>query len=143
MPLFLRNQLDLLTAVEAHIRDPENYRWQEHEIYNALNDGLRNWHGRVECAGGLCTSTNWPSTVSVIDLPDGIDAESAVIQLRYLPIENATDPDYWYDAGAGVEPSEAFGGQLRVFSAPRPNIGCSTGSSMAPCRPPFRPWTPN
>lgn len=119
MPLFLRNQLDLLTAVEAHMRDPENYRWQEHEIYNALNDGLRNWYGRVSVPAVYVPSTNWPSTVSVIDLPDGIDAESAVIQLRYLPIENATDPDYWYDAaGWRVEPSEAFGGQLRVFFRP-------------------------
>ncbi|MBP8291372.1 MAG: hypothetical protein KAX65_01290 [Caldilineaceae bacterium] len=118
--LYLRNQYDLLNNVESHMRDTSNYRWSEIEIYGALNDAVRSWHGRVSVPATYAPGTNWPDDVHVIDVPVGIDPETAVIQIRYLPVENSVDQvDTWYDVnGWRTEPTEAFGGQLRVNFQP-------------------------
>ncbi len=118
--LYLRNQLDLLNNVESHMRDTSNYRWTEGEIYGALNDAVRSWHGRVSVPATYSPGTNWPDDVHVIDVPVGIDPQATVIQIRYLPVENSVDQvDTWYDVnGWRTEPTEAFGGQLRVNFQP-------------------------
>lgn len=118
--LYLRNQYDLLNNVESHMRDTSNYRWSETEIYGALNDAVRSWHGRVSVPAIYAPGTNWPDDVHVIDVPVGIDPETAIIQIRYLPVENSVDQvDTWFDVnGWRTEPTEAFGGQLRVNFQP-------------------------
>ncbi len=117
--LYLRNQLDLLNNVESHMRDASNYRWSEVEIYGALNDAVRSWHGRVSVPAIYTPTTNWPDSVHVIDIPTGIDPQTAVLQIRYMPVENSEQVDVWYDiAGWRTEPTEAFGGQMRVNFQP-------------------------
>jgi hypothetical protein len=113
--LYLRNQFDLLNSIESQMRDTSNYRWSETEIYNALNNALRNWHGRVSVPAVYQPDANWPDAVHVLDVPAGIDPASAIVQIRYMPVENADEVQTWYEpSGWRVEPAEAFGGQLRV-----------------------------
>lgn len=117
--LYLRNQLDLLNNVESHMRDTSNYRWTEAEIYGALNDAVRSWHGRVSVPATYTPTTSWPSDVHVIDIPTGIDAQTAVIQIRYVPVENSDETDVWYDVnGWRSETTDTFGGQMRVNFQP-------------------------
>lgn len=115
--LYLRNQLDLLNNVEARVRDPSNYRWSETEIYNALNDAIRNWYGRVSVPAIYEPGVSWPSANYAVDLPAGIDPDTVVLQFRRVPAENATDEiDTWYDApGWQVEPTDSFGAKVRVY----------------------------
>lgn len=117
--LYLRKQLDLLNNVESHMRDVSNYRWTETEIYGAINDALRNWHGRVSVPAIYAPGANWPDSVHVIDIPTGIDPETVTTQIRDLSIENSDDSDTWYDTnGWRIEPTETFSGQLRVNFQP-------------------------
>jgi hypothetical protein len=118
--LYLRNQLDLLNNVESHMRDTSNYRWTEAEIYGALNDAIRSWHNRVSVPAIYVPSTNWPSNVHVVTIPAGIDPETVVTQVRYLPYENLEEQiDTWYDTvGWRIDPTETFGNEVRINFQP-------------------------
>lgn len=142
--LYLRNQYDLLNNVESHMQDTSNYRWSETEIYGALNDAVRSWHGHVTVPAIYVPGTNWPDDVHVIDVPVGIDPESAIIQIRYLPVENSVDQvDTWYDVNGWRTEPTAFGGQLPSTSSRRASTVCFTGLPTAPCPARSRPWAKN
>jgi hypothetical protein len=120
MSLSLRSQLDLLDDIEARLRDPSNYRWSQAEIYRALNDALHQWDGRVSVPAIYEPGATWPTSVSTVTLPAGIDPASVQVQVRELPVENVDIVlDQWFDMqGWRNEPTATFGNQVRSYFQP-------------------------
>lgn len=120
MALLLRAQTELLADIEARLRDPSNFRWSESEIYRAVNDAIRQWDGRVSVPAIYEPGVTWPTSVSTVAIPTGIDPNAVQVQVRELPVENVDIVlDQWFDlAGWRNEPTATFGAQVRSYFQP-------------------------
>ncbi|MFN8468590.1 MAG: hypothetical protein U0X20_23730 [Caldilineaceae bacterium] len=66
----LLRQADLADQFERYLRDQTNSRWSVAEIYEAINQALANWSGRVSLPFRYTPTTTWPDDDTTIVLPE-------------------------------------------------------------------------
>lgn len=121
----LRTQLELYTNIRQRMRDTANRRWTQQEAYNAINDGLAQWHNRVfvpflySLTDGFATGDYEYALPWYITEPIDVEAYRTIF-LNGLPVELAAGTQStWQNVPAyRLEPDGAGGQLLRLEIAP-------------------------
>lgn len=67
--MYNRTQSELKTELEVRLRDPDNERWSEPEIYAAINSALMEWAPRVKIPFLYTITGGWAANEREYDLP--------------------------------------------------------------------------
>lgn len=125
MELYLRDQATILDDIKARVRDTGNARWNDSEIYRALNDALGTWHGRVSIPQIYTFASGFTSGTNEYALPSYVDTRTIVPQMkRTVPFQwwgavAVDDSLTWTDVpGWTVEPNGTGGNTLRFDIPP-------------------------
>ena len=125
MELYLRDQGTILNDIKARVRDTGNARWNDSEIYRALNDALFTWHGRVSIPQVYTFLDGFTAGTNEYTLPRYVDTKTIVPQMkRTVPFHwwgNVAIDDSltWVDIpGWMVEPDGLGGNILRFDLSP-------------------------
>lgn len=124
MELYLRDQATILNDIKARVRDTGNARWNDSEIYRALNDALSTWHGRVSVPQIYTFPDGYTSGQNEYTLPRWVDTRTIVPQMkRTVPFQwwgavAVDDSLTWTDVpGWTVEP-DGLGDNILRFDIP-------------------------
>ena len=80
--LYLKPQTTILADLVARTRDTEYTTWSAIEVYNAVNDGLTQWAGRVSSPMVYIPADNWPDDAYYVVLPSYMDSRMVELQVR-------------------------------------------------------------
>ncbi|MBK8467761.1 MAG: hypothetical protein IPL32_18270 [Chloracidobacterium sp.] len=122
----LQTQAEILARIKAIMRDSSNNRWTNVEIYEALNQSLSKWVGRVSVPSVYTIPDGWQSNVYAYALPHYIRGHIDVQQKAYTGVQVGditVDPENgaftWVDVPAWeVEPDGSGGEVLRLGALP-------------------------
>lgn len=118
---FLKTQKEVADGIKARLRDTDEDRWEDAEVYRALNDSMSEWAGRVfvpyiyTITGGFLSSQSTYSLPSYI--PEDIQPQRLISRYWDEGNENNNDSSeyIWVDVQQwGLEPDGEGGQTLRV-----------------------------
>jgi hypothetical protein len=117
----VRTQRELQQDLEGLVRDTSNKRWTDPEFYRAMNQGLREWAGRVRYPMVYTIPDGWSSTAYEYTLPDYIEHNVQPQQKRFVnewQVYPSAD-DTWVDLhNWHIEPNSSGGRSLRLDYLP-------------------------
>jgi hypothetical protein len=120
----MRDQATILAAIEARARDSANARWTDAEIYNAINDSLLTWHGRVSIPLVHNVTGGFTSGENEYPLPDYVNPSTVVPQMkRTVPFSwwgavSVDDSLTWTDVPGWTLEPDGDGGTMLRFDIP-------------------------
>lgn len=113
-PLHILTQSELLANLQADIRDSDEDRWSDAELYRAINRSLRAWGNRVQVPF-LYELGEWDSSVREYDLPD-------YVHPPVDPLYQCSGDDEWHEfKGYVVKPGEKTALRLVLAFFPPPS----------------------
>lgn len=121
---YLRSQADLLSELNALVRDGSSARWTAVEKYAALNQVLMTWADQVKLPHVYTISGGWLADTYEYALPNYIRPPLYPELKRFAPYNwdyaNTSVPSHWQDVPGWETVSNGAGGQvIRLYSAPR------------------------
>lgn len=120
---YLYAQNDLLTELNALVRDGSNTRWTAVEKYYALNQVLMEWAEKVKLEHTYTISGGWVAGTYEYTLPIYVRAPIYPELYRSVPYDNyvtVTQTSNWQDVPGWELVNDGLGGQkLRLYAPPR------------------------
>lgn len=119
--VYLRSQTELLAEMEARLRDTSNARWSDAEIYQALNDALDTWYGKVAAPHLYTVPGGWLASTFTYSLPAYLRPPLYPEVERPIPYDHEIDvaTTYtWVPVSAVTEPDGSGGLTLRLLQPP-------------------------
>lgn len=100
--LYVRDQASILTDIRRRMRDPGGRRWEDPEIYGAINEAMNMWHDRVIIPNVYTITDGWDSGTMRYTLPSYIRGMIDPQQKRYTydylnNSVSSTTEDAWVD----------------------------------------------
>ncbi len=124
MEIYLKDQATILVDIRSRVRDPDGERWQDEEIYGAINDALLAWHGRVRVPHIYTLEGGWVSGTFEYVLPDYIRSGYIQPQMRANTVYDQfslyqLSSETWVDIpGWRIEPNASNQRVLRFNVSP-------------------------
>lgn len=128
-PLYLRTQLELLTEIEATVKDGSNALWADADIYRALNVSVANLGNRVMLPRLYTLTSGFTSGQYEYTLPSYI-GDNFNVMVAIYSFEYPDDEVQWIPlSGWSVEPTSTGSKILRIY-LPYDNWGRISGARL-------------